>query len=90
LAAIHVSSLFENQRVEIDKAQYRSCVFRRCEIVYSGGPFAFPECTFDQCAWSFVGEAERTLALIVILSRSDPGLARHFGQMLGVIHEYAN
>jgi hypothetical protein len=87
---VHEGLTLERVRVDIDRAQYVDCTFRRCEIVYHGGAFHFPGCSFDQCGWTFVDEAERTMQLLALLCRSDPGLARMFGTQFGLIKEYAH
>ena len=87
---VHEGLTLERVRVDIDKAQYVDCTFRRCEIVYHGGAFHFSGCTFDQCSWSFVDEAERTLNLLALLCRSDPGLARMIEAQLGLIKGYTH
>ena len=87
MPSLYKNRVFENERIAIDEIQYVDCIFRRCEIVYRGGPWAFPGCTFEQCGWSFDAAAQRTLALTAVLCQADPGLARTIGLQLGLVHE---
>lgn len=62
--------VFEGERVVIDNHQYHRCSFRRCTLVYAGGPFGFSECEFDaDCEPALTGAAIRTAAFLGILAQ---------------------
>jgi hypothetical protein len=62
---------FEGKRLVIDSHQYAHCSFRRCTVVYAGGPFGFFECEFDgYCVAALTGGAIRTELFLQLLAQS--------------------
>jgi hypothetical protein len=56
---------FEDSTEVIDGVEYRACEFRRCTLVYRGGPLpTLIQCHFSHCRWEFDEAAARTLALL--------------------------
>jgi hypothetical protein len=54
---------FEGKMVPIDNHHYVSCHFVNCNLVYSGGPFAFYECDFQYGTLAPTGPAQRAIEL---------------------------
>lgn len=44
---IHKDVVFEDQVVPMTGHAYEGCTFRRCTLVYRGGPGSFVNCMFD-------------------------------------------
>jgi hypothetical protein len=62
--------LFEGVRVVIDNHQFARCSFRRCVLIFSGGPFGLFECDFDnETELVLTGAAVRGVALLRELSK---------------------
>ena len=55
---------FEGKRVLVDNRQFENCEFLNCNFVYSGGHFAFANCTIKgTCLFSPTGAAYKALRL---------------------------
>lgn len=55
---------FKNQTVVMDERNYVQCTFTNCEIVYTGGDFAWVNSRFDHCKITITGNASKTLAFM--------------------------
>ncbi len=59
---------FEGKRILVDNRQFENCEFRNCNFVYSGGHFAFANCTLEErCVFSPTGAAYKALRLFQAL-----------------------
>jgi len=55
---------FLGGRVVLDNRQFHQCAFRRCVLIYAGGPFALSDCEVESnCGLSLTGGAARGHAL---------------------------
>ena len=53
---------FTHETVQLDGEFFSDCEFRKCRMVYSGGPAPrFDNCRFADCDWKFEGPASHTL-----------------------------
>jgi hypothetical protein len=48
---------FSGTKVTLDNARFENCVFKNCEITYSGGPAETSSCYFENIKWIFNGSA---------------------------------
>jgi hypothetical protein len=48
---------FSGIKVMLDNTRFESCVFKNCEITYSGGPAETSSCYFENIKWIFNGSA---------------------------------
>ncbi len=55
---------FNYETVVVDGHMFVNCVFVGCTFHYSGGEFAFCECSHERCLYFFYGPAKRTRELI--------------------------
>lgn len=59
---------FRGQKIVIDNRQFENCVFENCNFLYSGGHFAFANCTIEgSTQFSPTGAAYRTINLFLAL-----------------------
>ena len=59
---------FEERDVVLDDHAYTNCVFRRCRLVYGGGPLPIVTgCELDSCAFRFTRQAANTIAFFAML-----------------------
>jgi hypothetical protein len=55
---------YRGKRIVVDNHQFEQCHFENCNFVFSGGHFAFAECTLEgSCAFSPTGAAYKTMNL---------------------------
>ncbi|HMK31057.1 MAG TPA: hypothetical protein VK473_15350 [Terriglobales bacterium] len=47
--------------IHIDNKFFLSCQFTRCELIYTGGDFAWRNTSFVECKLTFDGPAGRTV-----------------------------
>jgi hypothetical protein len=60
---------FENTIIVLAGVRYQHCKFKRCRMVYDGTDvYAFANCVFVECEWSFEGPAENTLEFMAALN----------------------
>lgn len=53
---------YTHETVVLDGETFSDCEFRKCRLVYSGGPPPhFDGCRFDECEWRLEGPAAQTL-----------------------------
>lgn len=71
----HEGVLFSDRDVQLDGVEFVGCEFQRCVLVYSAEPNIIGDvglhltgCHFEDCQWSFVGAAGRTLVALRDLS----------------------
>ena len=57
---------FEGQKLVVDNHLYDKCRFVDCNLVYSGGPFAFDDCELVRGELSLTGAGHRVSELLVI------------------------
>jgi hypothetical protein len=58
----HDHVIFESTTIALDNQEFRSCTFRNCRLVYSGGkPPLFDTCSFDGFSLIFAAAAGDTL-----------------------------
>jgi hypothetical protein len=57
---------FEGVRIPVDNHQYSNCHFQNCVFLYSGGPFAFFDCSLEGEGGhlNLTGHADRVLRLL--------------------------
>ena len=48
---------FSGTKVTLDNTRFEDCVFKNCEITYSGGPAETSSCYFENIKWIFNGSA---------------------------------
>ncbi len=48
---------FNGTKVTLDNTRFENCVFKNCEITYSGGPAETSSCYFENIKWMFNGAA---------------------------------
>jgi hypothetical protein len=70
--------LIENQvasgkTIALDEHHFVNCTFTNCDLVYSGGDWAWANTKFENCRFSFSGSASRTVALLGNLGLIKPG-----------------
>lgn len=46
--------------VHVDGKMFINCVFTRCQMIYSGGDFAWANTVFNECQVTLEGPAKRT------------------------------
>jgi len=58
--------IFEGARIPVDNHQYSNCQFRNCAFLYSGGPFAFFDCSLEGEGGylNLTGHADRVLRIL--------------------------
>lgn len=55
---------FEGHRIVLDNGSYVRCHFRRCVLVYAGGPCKFVDCDVDsECSLLLTGAAAKGYAI---------------------------
>jgi hypothetical protein len=74
---------FEERDVVLDDHAYTNCVFRRCRLVYGGGPLpVISGCELDSCAFRFTRAAANTIGFFAMLQggfgRSGRQVVEHF------------
>lgn len=68
---------FVDDTVTLDGNNYVACTFRRCRLVYSGGPLpTLQSPSFHDCQWEFADQAGRVLILLRSLHSARLGPAR--------------
>jgi hypothetical protein len=81
---------FDGTSVDLHAGPYTGCLFRHCELVFDGRPVHLDSNTFSGCHWTFTGAAGATMALLEMLCRNDPNVAREIGLRLGFVNEHTH
>ena len=55
---------FSGTKVTLDNTRFENCVFKNCEITYSGGPAETSSCYFENIKWIFNGSAGTIVAVM--------------------------
>ena len=59
---MQVATAFTRETVQLDGETFEDCDFKKCRMVYAGGPApVFNSCRFEDCDWKFEDAAARTL-----------------------------
>ena len=57
---------FKNEPILLDGNEYFGCSFIRCELKFgASGDVTLGGCSFEQCKWSFVDAAARTIQFMM-------------------------
>lgn len=48
---------FVATKVTLDNTRFEDCIFKNCDITYSGGPAETSSCYFENVRWIFEGAA---------------------------------
>jgi len=48
---------FTGEKVKLDGTRFENCIFKNCDILYSGGPAETSSCYFENVRWIFEGAA---------------------------------
>jgi hypothetical protein len=57
--------VYRNKSLSLDGKHFEACTFDRCTLDYGGGiPPVLTGCAFENCSFSFSGEAAYTLAFL--------------------------
>lgn len=56
---------FKDEEVRLDSNSFTNCRFENCAMVYGGGPIpTIRGCHFQDSRWSFVDNADQTVAFM--------------------------
>lgn len=48
---------FTGKPVKLDNTRFENCIFKNCDIIYTGGPAETSSCYFENVRWLFDGIA---------------------------------
>jgi hypothetical protein len=60
---------FIGQKVALDGTRFENCIFKDCDILYSGGPTETSSCYFENVRWIFEGAAGTVVHVMQGLAR---------------------
>ena len=62
---INKNNKYTKTKVVLDNNSFEECTFQGCILEFGAtGPVGLNKCTFNECQWSFVGNAALTLQFL--------------------------
>jgi len=65
--------------ITVDEKHFVNCRYKNCTIIYSGGDFGWTNTTFEGCALTLAGSAQKTVNLLTLFGVIKPPTTGNVG-----------
>ena len=64
---VHNNENLKNVAYRLEEHIFNNCKLTNVHLFYDGGPFQWANCVFENCQWSFRGQAKDTIQLLTTI-----------------------